>query len=108
VIEVDPTNNSIVWQYADQSIFSFFSAYISGAQRLPNGNTLICEGVHGRIFEVTPECEVVWEYISPYFSKAIGRVGGATPAGTNNFLFRAFRHTQEEIESARRDNVGSF
>jgi len=26
---------------------------ISGAQRLPNGNTLITEGAGGRVFEVT-------------------------------------------------------
>src|SRR5205085_2683663 len=52
VIEVDPRTNDIVWQYADQSIFNFFSPYISGAQRLANGNTLICEGCHGRLFDV--------------------------------------------------------
>ena len=48
VIEVDPSTNEIVWQYTDQSLFEFFSPYISGAQRLANGNTLICEGCHGR------------------------------------------------------------
>jgi len=37
----------------DQSLFEFFGPYISGAQRLENGNTLIYEGCHGRIFEVT-------------------------------------------------------
>ena len=45
VIEVDPRTSEIVWQYTDQSLFEFFSPYISGAQRLANGNTLICEGV---------------------------------------------------------------
>jgi hypothetical protein len=45
VIEVDPRNSEIVWEYVDQSLFEFFSPYISGAQRLANGNTLICEGV---------------------------------------------------------------
>ena len=50
VIEVDPRSNAIVCEYTDQSLFEFFSPYISGAQRLENGNTLICEGVHGRIF----------------------------------------------------------
>ena len=53
--------------------FSFFdykvySHYISAAQRLPNGNTLITEGADGRIFEVTPQHELVWEYVSPYFA----------------------------------------
>jgi len=96
VIEVDPATNAIVWEYADQSLFEFFSPYISGAQRLDNGNTLICEGCHGRIFEVTRDCEVVWEYVSPHFFQEPGR------AGLNNWVFRAFRYTPEEIEAARR------
>ena len=53
VIEVNPRTSEIVWEYHDQSLFDFFSPYISGAQRLANGNTLICEGCDGRIFEVT-------------------------------------------------------
>jgi Arylsulfotransferase (ASST) len=96
VIEVDPRTNAIVWEYTDQSLFEFFSPYISGAQRLANGNTLICEGYHGRIFEVTRECQVVWEYVSPDFFREPGR------PGLNNWVFRAFRYTSEEIEAARR------
>jgi hypothetical protein len=38
---------------------------MSSAQRLANGNTFICEGTKGRIFEIAPDGEVVWEYISP-------------------------------------------
>jgi hypothetical protein len=96
VIEVDTRTNAIVWEYVDQSLFNFFSPYISGAQRLANGNTLICEGVHGRIFEVTAGREVVWEYISPYFFDEPGR------PGLNNSVFRAFRYTEDEIAAARR------
>jgi hypothetical protein len=95
VIEVDPRTDAIVWEYADQSIFEFFSPYISGAQRLPNGNTLICEGCHGRILEVTREGDVVWEYVSPHFFREPGR------AGLNNWVFRAFRYTGDEIGRAR-------
>ena len=73
VIEVDPRTNAIVWEYTDPSLFEFFSPYISGAQRLANGNTLICEGCHGRIFEVTRDREVVWEYVSPHFFHEPGR-----------------------------------
>jgi hypothetical protein len=96
VIEVDPRTSAIVWEYADQSLFEFFSPSISGAQRLANGNTLICEGVHGRIFEVTHDGEVVWEYVSPHFFHE------PTGPGLNNWVFRAFRYTAEEIEAARR------
>ncbi|MFO7638830.1 MAG: aryl-sulfate sulfotransferase [bacterium] len=49
-----------VWVYADPG--AFYSPSYSGAFRLPNGNTLITEGVRGRVFEVTPGGEVVWTY----------------------------------------------
>lgn len=66
IVELDPLTNEIVWQYAADPKEDFFSAFISGAQRLPNGNTLICEGAKGRLFEVTMDGEVVWEYVSPF------------------------------------------
>lgn len=42
-----------------------FSEYCSSADRLPNGNTLITETVRGRVIEVTPEREIVWEFLNP-------------------------------------------
>ncbi len=96
VIEVDPRTDEIVWQYTDQSLYEFFSPYISGAPRLANGNTLICEGCHGRIFEVARAGEVVWEYVNPHFAHAPGA------PGLNNWVFRAFRYTEAEIAAARR------
>ena len=93
VIEVDPATKAIVWQYQERPVHNFFSSRISGAQRLPNGNTLICEGLFGRFFEVTPDGEVVWEYVNPYF-------GGPADAPMNQ-VFRAYRYSPEEIERAR-------
>ncbi len=55
-----------VWRYSAPRKSDFFSSFISGAQRLPNGNTLICSGANGTIFEVTPEKTIVWKYINPY------------------------------------------
>jgi hypothetical protein len=51
-----------VWNYGAAIPGEFSSAFISGAQRLPNGNTVICSGVQDRVFEVTPDGEVVWNY----------------------------------------------
>jgi len=65
VIELDPLTEEIGWQYTAEPREAFVSRYISGAQRLPNGNTLICEGANCHLFEVTPEGEVVWDYVSP-------------------------------------------
>ena len=58
VLEINPLDKSIVWEYtaenSNRPIWTFFSHYISGAQRQPNGNTLICEGSNGRIFGPLP------------------------------------------------------
>ena len=71
VLEINPVTFEKVWEYsvAGQERFRFFSHYISSAQRLPNGNTLITEGADGRFFEVTPDREIVWEYVNPFFSR---------------------------------------
>ena len=61
VLEVNPMTKELVWLYDDNQ--RFHSTYTSSAQRLPNGNTLICESVTLRAFEVTPEGETVWEYV---------------------------------------------
>jgi hypothetical protein len=58
VLEIDPVKMETVWSYAAAG---FFSTNISGAQRLPNGNTLITEGAGARVFEVTPQRRIVWE-----------------------------------------------
>jgi outer membrane protein assembly factor BamB len=85
VLEINPLTMSIVWEYnaekSNRPIWSFFSHYISSAQRQPNGNTLICEGANGRIFEVMPDGEIVWEYVNQY-----SNVTGKIP---NNTIFRA-------------------
>ena len=65
VVELDPTTKEIVWQYRGDPALSFFSTGISSAQRLDNGNTFICDGRTGRLFEVTTEGDVVWEYMNP-------------------------------------------
>ena len=70
ILEINPLDNSTAWEYtaenSNRSIWTFFSHYISGAQRQSNGNTLICEGSNGRIFEVTSAGEIVWEYVNPF------------------------------------------
>ncbi len=97
VLEIDPIKKEIVWEYtgetSDQPGWTFFSAFISSARRLPNGNTLIDEGMNGRFFQVTPKGEIVWEYVSPYFARS--NIGGMrpTPNGpqevVSNWVYRA-------------------
>jgi len=90
VLEIDPTKKEIVWQYTGSSSgkpnYTFYSSYISSARRLPNGNTLIDEGMNGRFFQVTTKGEIVWEYVSPYFSQSNPK--DEVPI-SNNTVFRA-------------------
>ncbi|MEM1319990.1 MAG: aryl-sulfate sulfotransferase [Bacteroidota bacterium] len=44
----------------------FFSGYTSGAHIFPNGNVFITEGVRGRIFEINPAGQTVWQYTVPF------------------------------------------
>ena len=59
-----------VWEYAASEKGSFLADFISGAERLPDGNTLVCDGPKGRLFEVTPAGRTVWEFESPYSGDA--------------------------------------
>jgi len=68
VIEIDVEKNEIVWHYRGIPVQQFFSGHISGASRLPSGNILVCEGTSGRLFEVTRQHEVVWEWINPFMN----------------------------------------
>jgi hypothetical protein len=89
VIEFNPITYDIVWKYEKKFPLNerFYSDRISGAQRLPNGNTLICEGNKGRIFEVTKMNEIVWEYVYP----------GPTGDYTHNTVYRAYRVPPEWV-----------
>jgi hypothetical protein len=79
VLEIDPVTLKLVWSYTSPT---FFATNISGAQRLPNGNTLVTEGPSGRVFEVTNDGAIVWEYVFPMFT------AGARPT---NSVYRAYR-----------------
>ena len=61
VLEINPVTKELVWVY--NKGLRFYATYTSSAQRLGNGNTLICESTSARVFEVTPEGETVWEYV---------------------------------------------
>ena len=60
VLEINPTNNEIVWLYDAGG--DLYSQAAGSIQRLPNGNTLIAEDVTGRVIEVNQAKEIVWQY----------------------------------------------
>jgi len=102
VVEFDPTTFEIVWQYGSASgTDRFVSPIVSGAQRLPNGNTLITIGVSGLLIEVTPSAEIVWEYQYD-----------ASSSGSNaSWVYRAYRIPPEWLplgENAAHANYPSW
>ena len=92
VVEVDPISKDIVWQYdgstSGHQIWSFYSSFMCSARRLPGGNTLIAEGMYGRIFQVTREGEIVWEFVNPRFGDQMTLPGDAQ-CERNNQIYRA-------------------
>ncbi|GAG91068.1 unnamed protein product, partial [marine sediment metagenome] len=89
VIQVNPRTNEVGWEYRDPNAPNFYSAICGGAEGLPNGNILICESTKGRFFEVTPDKEIVWEYVNPFFVKKLPPYWGWT---LSNMVFRAHRY----------------
>ncbi len=77
--------STLTWTYQDNPPESLVATSLSGAQRLPNGNTLIDDGPAAHFFEVTPGGEIVWDYRSPT------NVSGAVDQGTTPSLPNAFR-----------------
>ena len=74
------------WSYSSPG--TFYSSFISGAERVPNGNTLICSGAEGIFFEVTPDKRIAWEYRNPVTRPPAG------PEGPHS-VFRVVRYPSD-------------
>ena len=87
---------SALWTYTGTPPASFYSAEISGAQRLPNGNTLITEGIKGNLFEVTSAGETVWRYVNPVTTTPLaqGSTVPTDPNRTDQYMNAVFRVTR--------------
>jgi hypothetical protein len=96
------------WEYMAENKEDFYSSFISGARRLSNGNTFICEGSSGRFFEVNSEGKKLWEHVNTFGGELnmAGRVNdvekearriveakdGPGSLVENNALFRATKY----------------
>ena len=96
IVEYDLEKGEVAWRFTAPQDQQFFSGHISGAERLPNGNVLICEGSAGRIFEATRSGEVVWEWQSPFYTE---RLSG----GSGVYIFRAHRYALDHPAFAGRE-----
>lgn len=87
IIEVNPLTEEIEWEYRASPPAAFYSETKGAAQRLPNGNTMICDSNSGRVFEVTREGRTVWEWLNP-----------ATQEGHRVQVVRMYRLPPEVVE----------
>jgi len=89
-------SNQIVWMYYSKTTTFFLSQIGSSAQRLPNGNTLICADTSGHFFEVTSTGKVVWDYINPVYGNygALEFVPDLIPMV--NSSFRCYRYGPDD------------
>lgn len=87
VIEIEPLSGRIAWEYHADPPASFYTSQRGSAQRLPNGNTLICDGNGGRAFEVDAGGETVWEWFNPDIKK-----------GRREQIYRITRLSPDEVE----------
>ncbi|MFT4174626.1 MAG: aryl-sulfate sulfotransferase [Rhodocyclaceae bacterium] len=97
VIEYDRVTRSVAWSYADPLVNAFYTAYMGSAQRLPNGNTHVTESATGRLFEVTPAGELVWEYIIPWFAEYPDEEARRYVPGEQNSVFQTFRYSRAQL-----------
>lgn len=92
-----PVSPDYIYSDTSTNPSNFNSSILSGAQRLPNGNILICEGIKGKVFEIDANQNIVWEYISPVNSNsgALATQGGNPPVIRQ--IFRATKYAPDYI-----------
>jgi len=95
IVEMDPLTGKIVWEYQADPPRSFFSGSRGSSHRLPNGNTFIAESNTGRLLEVTPDGEIVWEFLNP----DLGKNQKPQP------LYRSMRYSPEFVEPLLADSA---
>ena len=98
LIEIDPITEEIVYEYRHEPyVFKvtckFFSPSWGSVQRLPNGNTFSLDCHKGRLFEVTPQGEIVWEYVSPFqWNRGTAMVESG--------IYRSYRYGYDQVPQA--------
>lgn len=85
ILTVKMKDNNTMWEFRAPAMNEFYTSCKGGLQRLPNSNTLVCEGDKGHLFELTTDKEMVWELINPFYNSS-------PTYGRNNMLFRAYRY----------------
>ncbi|KAL2815613.1 hypothetical protein BDW59DRAFT_166760 [Aspergillus cavernicola] len=106
-IIISRATKQIIWEYKDNTTggLGFFTPFMGSAQKLSNGNILIAEAATGRIFEVTAEGVMVWEFVVPQLSdckpvmdarelEEMEKIGFSYES---NAVFRAYKYLPAEV-----------
>jgi hypothetical protein len=96
LVEVYPIAKRIVWEFWANPEVKFSSGSRGGAQRLPNGNTLITAGNRGSVFEIDPKGKIVWKFRNPEFERSKKKEMEGKPAKRGT-IFRLRRIVDDEI-----------
>ncbi|HTK84213.1 MAG TPA: arylsulfotransferase family protein [Patescibacteria group bacterium] len=91
VLDVDTATGEILWQYDGLAKNPVYSSINSMTQPLPNGNILVTESMAGRMFEVTPDKELAWDFRSPVRLKV--KAGKFIPN-----IYSGLRYTRDELK----------
>ena len=91
IVEYDIVAEELVWEYKDPMPPAFFSPYMGSVEKLWNGSYSICESAFGRIFEVNPKGELMWEYVIPEFAEYPEPLNKFI-TGEHNSCFKAHRY----------------
>jgi len=96
------------WEYASQSPGDFTSPRYGGSQRLPNGNTLVCNSGRGEFFELNKSNEIVWKYINPVAGTGVLTQGDSTFNSygvwvPNNQVFRCYKFEENYLGLVDKD-----
>ncbi|MBT4165618.1 hypothetical protein HOE04_01110 [archaeon] len=95
IIEINPITLEIVWEYKPDD---FYTLSQGNVQLLPNNNLLITESEKGRVFEITRDKEIVWEY---YHTEEQNESNSAHPEsfGTRQWIYKMERYPKEFIDN---------
>ncbi len=96
-------SRQVVWMYSSKNNVNFYSTIGGSAQRLANGNTLVCSDNDGHFFEVVPaDSSIAWEYINPVTKGGIKKIKVSNYPMYNG-VFRAYRYPPDHPGLKGRD-----
>jgi hypothetical protein len=98
IISINPINLNITWEYKTEKSEDFFSLSQGSVQLLPNYNLLVTESEKGRVFEITPDKQIVWEFYNPEQQNE-NNSNAKQKYGQRQEVYRMIRYNKSFIDS---------